>query len=68
MDTGAGQELAEEAVIIDSEFGRLICFGSMAMAAAEVILLSAAVVGGLALSGMYHLFANGVGDTSCAAV
>ncbi len=68
MDTGSGQELAEEAVIIDSEFGRLICFGSMAMAAAEVILLSAAVVGGLALSGMYHLFANGVGDTSCAAV
>ena len=68
LDDGSGAELAEEAVIVDTSVGRLICFGSMALAAAAAVAAAAELVGSFGASATYRLFARGVGDTSCGAV
>lgn len=65
MDDGTGAEMGEYTVIVESEIGQLICMGSMAMAAAEVIIASATLLGSFYASSMYRLFLGGVGDTSC---
>jgi len=70
MDDGSGQDMAEYTVIVDSEVGRLICFGTMAMAAAEIIIASATLLGSFGASSIYWTFAegSGVGGTSCGAI
>ncbi len=70
MDDGAGAEMAEYTVIVDTEVGRLICIGAMALAAAEVIVAAATLLGSFGASSVYWTFAegSGVGGTSCSAV
>ena len=70
MDDGSGSEMVEEAIIIDTELGRAICFGAFALRAANDIALAAALIGGgtLAASAIFRFWNAGWLETRCFAL
>jgi hypothetical protein len=65
MDNGAGQDVTEEAVLINGERQAYRCFGAMAVWASVAIMAAAELVSTLSESAIFRLFNKGFGGTQC---